>query len=66
MRKWTRDWWDQAIAAHQFATSDAVLAELELTPEPKRTECIALTALLPLLQDLPEIDEVVEFYIAHN
>ena len=66
MRNWTRDWWQQAGAQHQFVTSDAVLAELDLTPEPKRTECIALTATLPILEDLPEIDETVEFYIRHK
>ena len=57
MRNWTRDWWQQAEAQNQFVTSDAVLAELDLTPEPKRTECIALTATLPILEDRPEIDE---------
>ena len=66
MRNWTRDWWQQAGAGNQFVTSDAVLAELDLTPEPKRTECIALTATLPILEDTPEIDETVEFYIRHK
>ncbi len=66
MRNWTRDWWQQAGAQHQFVASDAVLAELDLTPEPKRTECLALTATLPLLEDLPEIDETVEFYLRHK
>lgn len=63
MRNWTRDWWQQAGVQHQFVTSDAVLAELDLTPEPKRTDCIALMAALPILEDTPEIDETVEFYI---
>ena len=66
MRNWTRDWWQQAAATNQFVTSDAVLAELDLTPEPKRTECHALTGTLPILEDLPEIDETVEFYIRHK
>ena len=66
MRNWTRDWWQQAAAHNQFVISDAVLAELDLTPEPKRTDCIALTASLPILEDLPEIDETVEFYIRHK
>ena len=66
MRNWTRDWWQQAGTHNQFVTSDAVLAELHLTPEPKRTECIALTAALPILEDLPEIDETVEFFIRHK
>lgn len=38
----------------------------DLTPEPKRTDCLALTANLPILEDLSEIDETVEFYIAHK
>lgn len=66
MRNWTRDWWQQARAQHQFVTSDAVLAELDLTPEPKRTECLALTGSLPILEDRLEIDETVEFYIRHK
>ena len=66
MRNWTREWWKDAALLHQLVTSDAVLAELDLTPEPKRTDCLALTAGLPVLEDPPEIDETVEFYIAHK
>lgn len=67
MRNWTREWWHDAITGgDQLVISDAVLAELDLTPEPKRSECLALTAGLPVLDDPPEIDETVEFYIAHK
>ena len=66
MRHWTREWWAQAAAQHQLATSDDVLDELECTPEPKRTDCLALTSSLPILEDSPEMDETVEFYIRHR
>ena len=66
MRNWTREWWQATAARHRLVTSDAVNAELDLTPEPKRTNCLALTASLPILEDLAEIDETVEFYIAHK
>ena len=66
MRNWTREWWRAVSAADQLVTSSAVLAELDLTPEPKRSDCFLLMEPLPALDDPPEIDETVEFYIAHK
>ncbi len=42
MRAWTHEWWRAASEKHSFVTSDAVLDELEATPEPKRTDCLLL------------------------
>ena len=66
MRNWTREWWHSSVAAHSFVTSDAVIAELDFTPEPKRTDSPALMAGVPILEGPPEIDDTVEFYIAHR
>ena len=66
MRNWTRDWWHQATSSHEFVTADAVLVELDLTPEPKRTNCLNLMADIQVLEDTVEIDELVDFYIAHK
>lgn len=66
MRNWTREWWETATAVDEIVTSDAVLAELELTPEPKRGECLKLMADVPILPGPAEIDETVAFYIAHK
>ena len=66
MRTWTREWWQQASVAHSFVSSDAVLDELEATPEPKRTDCLQLLEDMPLLEDSEEIDDLVEFYIEHK
>ena len=54
------------MAGNQFVISDAVLAELDLTPEPKRSDCVGLIKGLPILEDSPEIDDTVDFYIAHK
>jgi len=66
MRNWRREWWSAASAVDRRVASRAVISELELTPEPKRTECLALVAGLPMLDDVPEIDDTVAFYIAHK
>ena len=66
MRSWTRRWWDTAITRDRLATSRAVIAELEFTPEPKRGDALVLMADIQLLAEQPEIDETVAFYIAHK
>jgi hypothetical protein len=65
-REWTREWWELAKWQDQLVTSLWVIRELEETPEPKRSECIGLLDELHLLQSAPEIDELVEHYIANK
>lgn len=65
-RNWTRDWWELAVWQDELVTSFAVIRELEATPDPKRTDCIGLLSALPLLETAPEIDRLVEQYIANK
>jgi hypothetical protein len=51
---------------NQLVSSLWVIRELEETPEPKRGECLSLLNDLRLLQSAPEIDELVEHYIANK
>ena len=66
MRNWTREWWQSAASTQDLVTSDAVIAELDFTPEPKRADCLALITGIPVLEGPAEIDDTVEFYIAHK
>ena len=66
MREWTREWWDSARLRDELVTSGAVVLELRRTPEPKRTEAMALLDALPLLDDTPEVDDIVRAYLTHK
>jgi hypothetical protein len=65
-RRWTREWWDLAKARDRLVTSAAVIAELRLAPEPKRSDGIALLEPLGLLGLSPEVDQLTAAYIAHR
>ena len=65
-RLWTREWWEVAKWRDELVSSLWVIRELEETPEPKRSECLDLIQELRLLQSAPEIDEMVEHYIANK
>lgn len=65
-REWTREWWELAGWQDELVSSLWAIRELEETPEPKRTECLELMLNLRLLQSAPEIDEMVEHYIANK
>ena len=66
MREWTREWWGVARVRDDLVTSEPVLAELERSPEPKRSLALALLASLPLLDDVPAVDELVAVYLEHK
>src|SRR4051812_11462183 len=65
-RRWTRKWWDVAIARDTLRTSPSVIQELERAPEPKRGQCLALLRPIPLLRAPAEVDEMVEIYLANR
>jgi hypothetical protein len=65
-RIWTQEWWTMAKWQDELVSSLWVIRELEETPEPKRSECLNLMQDLRLLQSAPEIDAMVEHYIAHK
>lgn len=47
-------------------TGFSVLAELQLTPGPKRNRALALARKLPVLEETAETLEVIEFYQQHK
>ena len=47
-------------------TGFSVRAELELSPEAKRSQALALIQNLPVLEDSPDVNEVVAFYFQHK
>jgi hypothetical protein len=65
-RNWTRRWWDKAQLEDTLVTSLAVINELSAAPEPKRTDALELIDKLTLLQDDPEVDDLVDAYIANK
>jgi hypothetical protein len=65
-RQWTREWWNLAKVRDRLVTSAAVIAELRLAPEPKRSDGIALLEPLGLLALSPEVDQLTAAYIAHR
>ena len=65
-RIWTRDWWALASSRDEFVTSEAVLEELGAGEHPRRTDCLAMVAELPLVAIEPAVAETVEAYLAHK
>ena len=65
-REWTREWWKIARLRDELVTSDPVLAELERSPEPKRSQAITLLEPLPMLDDVEEVDVLVAVYLKHK
>lgn len=65
-RIWTREWWAVASARDEVVTSEAVLEELSGGDHPRRADCLAMVAELPLLAVEPAVAETVEAYIAHR
>jgi len=65
-RQWTREWWDLAMERDRLVTSAAVIAVFRLSPEPKRSDGLALLAPLQLLAMPVEVDDMTGAYIAHK
>ena len=65
-RKWTREWW-HLPAVRDLATSFVVQDELSRIPDPERREA-SLQLIRPLEQFIytPEVEEIVEVYLAHK
>jgi hypothetical protein len=65
-RNWTRDWWAHALVVETLVSSLAVIAELERSPEPKKSNCLVLIEPLPLLPSPEEVDDLVAAYMANK
>ena len=67
-QRWTQKWWDKLAHKQTLLTSYAVIQELEDSgyPADKRAKCLAMLRPLPLLAETPEIQPIVQRYIAHR
>jgi predicted nucleic acid-binding protein len=65
-REWTYEWWEMRRHFYEVVTSDAVQAELEYTPEPKRQQCMDFLATLPLLAVNAPVTKIVSVYIQNK
>ena len=61
----TRKWWTEMAGDYELYLSDAVLQELNSGDYPCKTEIIELVSTIPLLPFIPDLEQVVEFYIAN-
>ncbi len=65
-RDWTREWWDEQLAAYDGYTSEAVLEELQGGSFPGKKDALKLMNGLPLLEINEPIADIVEAYISHQ
>jgi hypothetical protein len=66
-RRWTRLWWDAPRSVGTILlTGYAVIAELDLTPGPKRRAALAFAKRLPVLEDSEPAQEIIQFYSLHR
>lgn len=65
-RTQTRHWWDRCSADYHLFTSRFVLAELTLAPESKARRAIQLLQPARVLDETPDLDDIVAFYVAHK
>lgn len=61
----TRKWWSEMASHYELYISDAVLQELNSGNYPRKGEIIELVSTIPLLPLTPDLEQVVEFYIAN-
>ena len=65
-RSWTREWWVKALDRDEIVTSEAVIDELSAGEHPRREECLAMVADIPLVAIDLAVSETVEAYFAHK
>jgi hypothetical protein len=65
-REWTHEWWDTKRHLYDIVSSDAVQAELEYTPEPKRQHCLTFISSVPLLAVTTPVVDIVDVYIRNK
>ncbi len=61
----TRKWWSEMTDYYELYISDAILQELNSGNYPRKKEIIELISSIPLLPLNPDLEQVVEFYIAN-
>jgi hypothetical protein len=62
-RECTRRWWTEEGSAYDLFCSAFVIGELQEGEYPGKDDALKLVEPLPLLEIVPEIEEIVEFYV---
>jgi hypothetical protein len=62
----TREWWANAGSRYRCVTSRFVMRELSMAPEPKRTVGLAMLSRVELLEEPPELSDVIAYYLEHR
>ncbi len=65
-RESTRRWWADDREFYEVVTSAITLAELQDGDYPGRQDAVELIAAIPLLEAVPEIDEIVGVYASRH
>lgn len=65
-RESTRRWWEQSRPQFHVVTSRAVIAEVDNTPEPKRSQMLALLEQIDVLAEPSGVRELAEYYISQH
>ncbi len=62
-RESTRRWWEEEAPRYELVTSAFVLGELRRGDYPGKAEALELVSDLPVLEAVPEIDDIVSVYV---
>ena len=62
-RQTTRRWWEEEAPRYELVTSAFVLGELRRGDYPGKAEALELVKGLPLLEAVPDIDDIVSVYV---
>ncbi len=65
-RNWTRQWWKIHHTRFELVTSLAVIEELQQGNHPNKALTLHLIRELPLVPVVPEIERIVDTYVARN
>jgi len=65
-RSATRQWWDHCRAQYELFTSAYVLTELDGAPASKARRALSIIRNVPLLDEPPGFQDVVNYYIEHQ
>ncbi len=65
-RESTRRWWDEERAVYDLFTSAIVLGELKAGDYPGKAGAIRAMEGIPLLEVVPEIEEIARVYVARR
>jgi len=65
-RQSTQRWWAEESPAYDLFCSAFVIAELEGGTYPGRDDALKLVTGLPLLEIVPEVEEIVQVYVSRQ